>query len=123
MDADDRMVAGALLVRGQRVAGMALIVGGGGLLSSALPHTGLPLPAAIYGICSVVPVVLGASAMAGALLSARTFRGHPPGVVEALRSRGVLPVYLRAVIGALLGALAVLSGLLSLWLMQPVGPI
>lgn len=114
MDADDRMVAGALLVRGKRTASMATLMGGGALLLSFVPHTGVLLPAGVYGVCSFVPLVCGAVAVVGAGASARTFAGQPAGVAEALRARGVTGILLRAGLGAVLGAVAATSGLIAL---------
>jgi hypothetical protein len=118
MDEDDRMVASVLMVRARRVSNLALFVGGGAALLSALPHTGLPLPAKIYGLCTVLPIVGGLAAVPGALLGLRSFQGQPPGVMEALRARGMVTVGLRAGAGAALGVLAILSGVLALLWMQ-----
>mgnify|MGYP007066194307 FL=1 len=118
MDEDDRMVAGVLMIRGRRTANLALLVGGGAALLSVVPHTGMALPVKLYALCTVIPIVLGLAAVPGALLSLRTFAGQPPGVTQALRSRGMAAVGLQAGAGAVLGALAILSGALALAFMQ-----
>jgi hypothetical protein len=118
MDEDDRMVANVLMMRARRISSMALLMGAGAVVISVLPHTGLLLPAKVYGLCTVVPIVFGLAAIPGALLGLSTFNGQPPGVMMALRARGMAAVGLQALIGAVLGLIGIVSGALALWWMQ-----
>ncbi len=117
MDEDDRMVANVLMARGQRVGGMALAIGAGALVLAVVPHTGVALPARVYGICAVLPIVAGLAAVPGGLLALKTFSGHPPGVQMALKARGMAAVGVQAFAGMALGTVALVLGILSLmWL-------
>lgn len=107
-----------LMARARRVANLALMIGGGAALLSVVPHFGLALPAKLYGICTVIPIVLGLAAIPGAVLALRTFAGQPPGVQEALRSRGMATVGIMSCVGGALGGVATLLGLLALAFME-----
>lgn len=119
MDADDRMVAGIVAARARRMANLALLMGGGGALLSVVPHTGLPLPVAAYGVCAVIPIVLGLAWPAGAIASLWVPAGQPPGVRAALRTRGLGSARLVALLAIGLGLVGLLSGVLAGAMMEP----
>ena len=118
MDADDRMVARVVLNRFKRIAHAAFGMGAVAAALGVLPHLGVPLPVALYGICSVIPLVLGGCAIAGALLALRTPRGQSPGVAQSLRTMGLGFPRALVVVAIVLGSLGGLSGLLSLAFME-----
>jgi len=112
------MVANVIANRGRRLAGMAIAMAGLAAVLSVVPHSGALLPVPVYGICSVLPLVLGLAAVAGAVSGLRAFSGHPPGVSRALASRGTVAPKAMAAVAIVLGVLAALSGLLSLIWME-----
>ncbi len=118
MDEDDRMVARVVVARAKRMAKAALAMGAAAAALSVVPVTGLPLPAAVYGICSIIPFVIGGCAVAGAVTALRAPAGQAPGVERALRTMGLTGARTVAVVAIVLGVLGGLSGPMSLVFMQ-----
>ncbi|MFH1464360.1 MAG: hypothetical protein ABIO70_08225 [Pseudomonadota bacterium] len=123
MDADDRMVAGIVAARARRMANLALLMGGGGALLSVVPHVVPVLPVQVYGVCTVVPIVLGLAGPAGAIASLRETAGHPPGVREALCAHGLGSARLVALLAIAIGLVGLLSGVLAGAMMEPADPL
>jgi hypothetical protein len=127
LDADDRLVASAIRARAAR-QGLAALGAGAAALALSIPPWLLPwLPAVVFGMCTLLPVVLGAVAVAGGLTALRTASGagQDGGVARVLRARGVGAARVQAVAGLVLGMLGALSGASMLLMMdvEPVQPV
>jgi len=120
---DDRMVACVVHTRGLRHGTTSLYLGGGAFLLALVPHSGVALPAAIYGITTFVPLVLAGVAMVGAVSALRCSRQLGIGERVAFEELPLTRLRLSSFGGLALGSIGACLSMQSLVTMEVVSRI